>query len=202
MADDDIDVDDLADPGRPGADRTSGNGRGRWIWFLMGTALGVAATLLVPRYLTPYLPPALGGGLVQVSGQVLDKQRESGRLLLTLDSDRGAMLATFRDRISELDLLIGRGDSLELAMAEFRPFVDGPRLRGVKKGDWEGRVPPAPRGAAGTDTPGASGAEDRRPAGGTGPKAGDDTAPGPDDGTPDTLERAPPGDTAPPPSIL
>lgn len=151
MADDDLDfdLDDFPDEGGEGRRRSpAGSGSGGdgrrsrwWIWLLLGVALGVAAALLVPRWVAPHLPPALGGGLVTVEGDVLDKQRESGRLLLTLDSDRGAMLATFRDRISELDLLVGRGDRVTLAMREFRPFVDGPRLVGVQKGDWEGRVP-------------------------------------------------------------
>jgi hypothetical protein len=121
----------------------------------------VAAALLVPRYVTPHLPPALGGGLVTVEGNVLDKQRESGRLLLTLDSERGAMLATFRDRISELDLLVGPGDRVTLAMREFRPFVDGPRLVGVQKGEWEGRVPrPGADAGEAVDTAGAGAARD------------------------------------------
>lgn len=151
MADDDLDfdLDDFPDEGGEGGSRRpAGGGPGSdgrrsrwWVWLLLGVALGVAAALLVPRWVAPHLPPALGGGLVTVEGEVLDKQRESGRLLLTLDSERGAMLATFRDRISELDLLVGRGDRVTLAMREFRPFVDGPRLVGVQKGDWEGRVP-------------------------------------------------------------
>lgn len=154
MADDDLDfdLDDFPEGGGGGGDAargpggpSAGTGEGRrsrwWLWLVLGVALGVAAALLVPRYVTPHLPPSLGGGLVTVQGEVLDKQRESGRLLLTLDSDRGAMLATFRDRISELDLLVGSGDRVTLAMAEFRPFVDDPRLVGVRKGEWQGRVP-------------------------------------------------------------
>lgn len=152
MADDDLDfdLDDFPDEGGDARSRSAAPGRSsggdgggsrRWVWLLLGVALGVAAALLVPRWVTPHLPPALGGGLITVEGDVLDKQRESGRLLLTLDSERGAMLATFRDRISELDLLVGPGDRVTLAMREFRPFVDGPRLVGVQKGDWEGRVP-------------------------------------------------------------
>lgn len=206
MADDDLDLDldDLPEGGRsrgggPGAP-TGGSGQGRrtrWVWLLIGVALGVAAAILVPRYVAPHLPASLGGGLVTVEGEVLEKQRESGRLLLTLDSDRGAMLATFRDRVSELDLLVGSGDTVTLAMAEFRPFVEGPRLVGVKKGAWKGRVPAArddDTAGAGPDTAAPPAGGDARP-GDRGPRTDADTAP-PDGGS-DTVGPTRP-DTVPP----
>lgn len=186
MADDtDFDLDEFPDTGSGGTTSSGGGGdgskggrRGRWIWLLLGVALGVAAALLAPRYVAPHLPPALGGGLVTVQGEVLDKERESGRLLFTLDSERGAMLATFRDRISELDLLVGRGDSVTLAMAEFRPFVDDPNLVGVKKGTWEGRVPASPDDAGpGADADTARATPETEADGDRGPEADADTEP-------------------------
>lgn len=184
MADDDLDLDlddypdrgggSGASPGHGGSGRSGGGGR-RWLWLLVGVALGVAASILVPRYVAPHLPAALGGGLITVDGEVLDKRRESGRLLLTLDSERGAMLATFRERVSELDLLVGRGDSVTLAMREFRPFVDGPRLVGVKKGAWKGRVPEAADTGDGAGVPPRPG-----PATDTSPPAAPDTPTAPD----------------------
>lgn len=199
MADDtDLNLDDLPDSGGSGGGRRSGGSGqrrgGRWIWLLVGVALGVAASLLVPRYVAPHLPAALGGGLVTVDGTVLDKERDGQRLLLTLDSERGAMLATFRERVPEIDLLVGQGDRVTLAMPEFRPFVDGPRLVGVRKGEWRGHVPPTPEaeGAADTvppparDTARSPGPSERRPG-----AAGGDAAP-----TPDTAPEGAPADTA------
>lgn len=194
MADDesDFDLDDYSDAG----DRPGGRGAGGrdgplgrwWVWLLLGVALGVAAALLVPRYVAPHLPPALGGGLETVQGEVLDKQRESGRLLLTLDSDRGAMLATFRDRVSELDLLVGPGDRVTLAMREFSPFVDGPRLLGVRKGEWDGGVP--------ASTPDADEAADTAPPGQDTVPPEEDTVSPEEDTVPPDADTVP-GDTAP-----
>ena len=168
MAKDDFEIPDIPDVdgddgggGRSGGRGGGGGSRGRrgrgWIWFLAGLAVGVAATLLVPRYVGPHLPGVLGGGRVEVEGQVLEKQREEDRLLLTLDSERGAVLATFRERIPELNLLVSKGDRVTLSMNEFRPFVDRPRLVGVKKGAWAGEVPAVEMdGAADTARAGAS----------------------------------------------
>jgi hypothetical protein len=101
--------------------------------FALGVAVGVAGTLEGPRLAGPYLPEAWRGKVESVEGRVLRKQREPDRLLLTLVSDRGAILATFTRRIPELDLLIDPGDRVTLGLPVVRPFVENPVVERVQK---------------------------------------------------------------------
>lgn len=136
MSDDPFDIPDVPDPSdRGGGDDGSGSGsHRRWPWFLAGVALGVAAALLVPRYVTPYLPAPFRAGELRVQGPVLAEQQEEDRLLLTVETEQGAMLATFRQQVSEISLLVDEGDTVTLGVREYRPFVENPTLVGVWKG--------------------------------------------------------------------
>lgn len=156
MSDDPFDIPDVPDPsGRGGGDGGSGaGGHRRWPWFLAGLALGVAAALLVPRYVAPYLPAPFRAGELRVQGPVLAEQREEDRLLLTVETEQGAMLATFRRQVPEISLLVDEGDTVTLGVREYRPFVEDPTLVGV----WKGRRSPgdtleAPADTADADTP-------------------------------------------------
>lgn len=117
-----------------------------FIVFLVGIAVGVTGTLLVPRYLGPYLPAGLGGGREAVEGSVLGKRLEEGRLLLTVDAQQGAVLATFTERVAEIDLLVDVGDTISLGITAYEPFIDDPAFRGVRK------AAQAPAGGRSTDT--------------------------------------------------
>jgi hypothetical protein len=108
--------------------------------FALGVAVGVAGALQGPRLVGPFLPEALRGTLEPVEGRVLRKQREPDRLLLTLLSNRGAILATFTRRVPELDLLIDPGDRVTLGLPVVRPFVENPVVERVQK---EVVAPPA-----------------------------------------------------------
>lgn len=147
MSDDPFDIPDA--PGSSGRSQGaggSGPARGRrWPWLLAGVALGVAATFLVPRYVAPHLPAPFRAGELQVRGVVLAEQQEEDRLLLTVETDQGAVLATFRRQVSEIGLLVDVGDTVTLGIREYRPFVQDPTLMGVYKGR-----PPADAGAADT----------------------------------------------------
>lgn len=112
---------------------TGKKGRGLTV-FLIGVVFGVAATLLVPRYLGPYLPVALRGETATVDGTVTAKERQEERLLLTVSSLNGATLATFERRVAEIDLLVDVGDSVSLALKRVEPFVSDPSIRRVWKG--------------------------------------------------------------------
>lgn len=194
MPDDSYDIPDIPDV--PGDDRGSGGrgggsgggggpsgGRRRWPWLLAGVVLGVAGVLLVPRYAGPYLPDFLGADRVVIRGQVVATERQEERLLLTVDSEQGAILVTYRQRVDEIALLVAEGDSVVLRTREFRPFLEGPELVGVRKGRWGapgaradtggGAPRPPPRDAdtvadtgagAGTATPTDSAAEVDTPA--------------------------------------
>ena len=108
-------------------------GGAAFIAFLIGVAIGVTGTLLVPRYLGSYLPAGLGGGGETLEGPVLGKRQEEGRLLLTVDAQQGAALATFSERVAEIDLLVDVGDTITLGVASYEPFIDDPAFRGVRK---------------------------------------------------------------------
>ena len=102
-----------------------------FIVFLIGIAIGVTGTLLAPRYLSPYLPAGLGGGGETLEG--LGKRQEEGRLLLTVAAVQGAVLATFSERVAEIDLLVDVGDTITLGVTGYEPFIDDPAFRGVRK---------------------------------------------------------------------
>lgn len=150
MSDDPFDIPDVPDP----SDRSRGSGGEgagsprRWPWLLAGVALGVAATLLVPRYVTPHLPAPFRAGELRVQGPVLAEQQGEDRLLLTVGTEQGAMLVTFRQQVTEIALLVDEGDTVTLGVREYRPFVQDPTLVGV----WKAR-PPAGDAAADTASP-------------------------------------------------
>jgi hypothetical protein len=128
------------DAGSGGSGRRSrgggGSGRGRrrrWPWLVSGLVLGVLGTIFVPGLLRPYLPAALRGRATRVEGLVVEKGKEGSRLLLTVDTKQGAMLATFDKKVPEIDLLVARGDSVTLGVQTYRPFVQEPDLLGVRK---------------------------------------------------------------------
>jgi hypothetical protein len=115
--------------------------------FVVGLALGGVAAVLGPRVARPYLPQALQGKVERVEGDVVRKQREPDRLLMTVVTPRGAILATFTRRIPEIDLLVAEGDALTLGLRRFEPFVEDPAILSVTK-----KTPAAgaPAGAART----------------------------------------------------
>lgn len=184
MARDDLDLDALGlsdeDPGSGssgsgtgggGSGRRRGKGRRGLLAFLLGVALGAAVALFAPRFLGPYLPASIAGGGETVEGEVLGKRLEGERLLLTVETPRGAVLATFRDRVAEIDLLVEEGDSVALGLGRYRPFVDDPDVEGVRKaaartgrateGGTRDRSGPTPSGSepAGGEESDPSGAE-------------------------------------------
>ena len=138
---DDLNLDDLGlndpPPKRSGKTKSSGSSKSRRsTFFLVGLVLGVVGTIFVPGLVAPYLPPALRGLSVELEGEVLAKQRENGdadRLLITVGVKEGAVLATFTERVSEIDLLVDKGDRVTLGVREYEPFVEDPALRGVVK---------------------------------------------------------------------
>lgn len=124
----------LGGSGRGGSGGGGGGRRSRWwLWLVAGLVLGVAGTLFLPSLVAPYLPAVLRPDRQEVRGLVLQKSVEDDRLLLTVESERGSMLATFREQVAELDLLVAEGDSITLGLGEYRPFVDDPSVQGVRR---------------------------------------------------------------------
>lgn len=164
----------MAQPGGA-ARRAEAGGKGRsgraLGWLFAGVVIGALGAIFLPELAAPYLPGALRGERVEVAGVVEAKSTEAERLLLTVGSESGAMLATFREGIAEIDLLVSVGDSVLLTVDEYAPFVDDARIsRVMKQHDWTA----AP--ARSSDEPGMAGtpgdAEDAA--------ASDTSAPSPD----------------------
>jgi len=122
----------------------AGKTRGRgFLVFLVGVALGVAGTVFLPDLLAPYLPQSLRGSEEAVAGLVTAKERQDDKLLLTVDSPSGAVLATFSKKVAEISLLVDEGDSVTLAVHLVEPFVNDPTIRQVQKAP-SGSSPPTP----------------------------------------------------------
>lgn len=103
------------------------------VTFLVGLVLGITGTVLGPRLLEPYLPTAIRGDLEGIEGTVMSKQRKGDRLLLTVQTSEGAILATFKKKLTEIDLLVAEGDMLTLARTGYRAFMDDPAIGRVRK---------------------------------------------------------------------
>lgn len=112
-------------------------------WLLAGIVIGVLGAVFLPDLADPYLPDAMRGEQGQVAGVVEAKSTEGDRLLLTVGSEAGATLVTFRRDIAEIDLLVSVGDSVRLAVDEYAPFIDDAEIsRVMKPRDWR-LAPPA-----------------------------------------------------------
>ena len=103
------------------------------VTLLVGVGLGVAGAVLVPPAAAPYLPPALGGRTRVVEGLVVAKQREPNQVLLKVETAQGPVLATFTTMVSQIDLLVDRGDVVALTLPAEATFVNDPRIERVKR---------------------------------------------------------------------
>jgi hypothetical protein len=109
-------------------------------WFAAGLVLGVAAAIAGPRFLGPFLPESLTGRTQILTGPVLAEERDGDRLLLTLETEPGALIASFSQRVSEIAQLVEPGDIVSIAVRDYDPFVEDPDFEGVRKGN--GTRPP------------------------------------------------------------
>lgn len=100
--------------------------------FGAGLVIGVAVTIVAPKLARQYLPSAIMGAQEKLEGVVRAKQLETDRLLLTVPTTQGTILATFSRDVAEIDLLVQQGDSVTLEMREYTPFVNNPRIASVK----------------------------------------------------------------------
>ncbi len=103
------------------------------ITFLVGVGLGLAAPSVAPKYLGAYFPKSMTKSHAGVQGIVVRRQLEGDRLLLTISASEGALLATFKKKITEISLLIDEGDAVTLDVRTYAPFVHDPPIIKVKK---------------------------------------------------------------------
>ncbi len=103
------------------------------ITLLIGIAFGVGITVYAPDLIRKYLPSDMGGSLRNIEGTVVAKEKKDRELLVTINTDEGAMLSTFRKNLDKIDLLVGVNDIVEIKISGYRPFIDDPIIARVKK---------------------------------------------------------------------
>lgn len=154
-------------------------GARRLAWFVAGLLLGVAGTILLPRYAAPYLP--FGGGGEVLTGPVLSEERDGERLLLTIEAAQGAFIASFSRRVSEIALLVEPGDTVTISVDDYDPFIEDPDFEGVRKAHGAPGAEPSGAGGDASPTRGEPGTPDRDSL------AAPDTLAADDAGAPDTV---------------
>jgi hypothetical protein len=103
------------------------------ITLIIGILLGVLGTLLLPKYIRPYLPESLAGKEAVVTGTVLTKQKEKNTLLMTVNTSQGALLSTFTRKVDEVNLLVNEKDQIEFTLEKYTPFIEDPKIMRVVK---------------------------------------------------------------------
>jgi hypothetical protein len=101
--------------------------------LVIGIVLGAIAAVVSPSWWQRLVPDTLfPGGAME--GEVLGKSREEdGRLLLKLQTEGGVLLATFTQKVEEIDLLVDQGDRVTLRSGGYQPFLTDPRVDRVTK---------------------------------------------------------------------
>ena len=88
---------------------------------------------MASRYAMPYLPQFLQETVHPLEGTVTHKQRDQDRLLMTVTTADGTILATFLKQVPEIDLLVEEQDSVTLDVGQYEPFVNDPPILKVTK---------------------------------------------------------------------
>jgi hypothetical protein len=107
----------------------------RMVPFVFGLALGVLCTIFLPKYVRPYLPESVMGKETVVKGTVVAKEKKGNTLLLTVNTSRGALLATFTKKGDEINLLVNEKDDVEFTLERYKPFIDDPNITRVVKAE-------------------------------------------------------------------
>ncbi len=88
---------------------------------------------MTPNFVDPYIPEGIKSKGEVVEGVVVAKQRKQDWLLITINTPQGAILATFKTKVEEIELLVERGDIIGLAHRRYEPFIEDPVIKRVKK---------------------------------------------------------------------
>jgi hypothetical protein len=116
--------------------------------FILGLVLGILASAFLPKYVRPILPQWMAGKENVVRGTVTAKQKQESALLLTVNTSGGVLLATFKEKIDEINLLVNEKDEIEFTLAQYVPFVEEPKIIRVVKEKPTAPEPSPPPGAA------------------------------------------------------
>ncbi len=107
--------------------------KGKLLFFVLGLIVGAVLLVVLKPVLLPRMPEFLRGKAKATQGRVVAKRLQGDRLLLTVDASEGAVLATFTQKVPEIDLLVDDGDLVTLDLPAYEPFADNPTIRAVRK---------------------------------------------------------------------
>ncbi len=100
--------------------------------FILGFLSAVVVDLVAPELLTPYTQKFIPASQIEsVKGTVTKKERDANRLLMTLSTPKGVILATFTQKINEIDLLVAEGFATTIRLRTYSPFVENPVIERV-----------------------------------------------------------------------
>ncbi len=103
--------------------------------FVLGVGIGYGGSRFIPASVSQYLPVGFQPQIQVVKGHVVRKHQDGDRLLLTVSTPQGALLAIFTQQVSEIDLLVEERDEVTLGLAQYAPFIHDPVIKGVMKPD-------------------------------------------------------------------
>lgn len=109
--------------------------KAKLILFLFGALIGFLIAVLFRPVLQPMVAEVLRDEADRTEGRVVGKRLQGERLLLTVDATEGTILATFKDRVEEIDMLVEDGDLVTLGVPRYEPFVEDPPVLAVRKQD-------------------------------------------------------------------
>lgn len=101
--------------------------------FIAGIIAGIMIVFVAPDLIRSYLPETIKGKTITVEGTVVAKQRKQDWILLTISTPQGAILATFKKKVQEIELLVEEGDNVEFVLKRYEPFIDDPPIKRVRK---------------------------------------------------------------------
>ena len=102
--------------------------------LLVGIVAGVLGTIYGPGYARPYFPEWIMGKTTIVKGTVEAKQKKENVLLLTVGTPEGVLLATFKKKVDEINLLVNEKDTIDFTLPKYMPFIEDPGIVRVIKG--------------------------------------------------------------------
>ena len=107
--------------------------KAKFFLFLLGGLLGFLIGVLFRPLIEPVATALLRDEADRTEGRVVGKRLQGKRLLLTVDAAEGTILATFGDRVPEIDMLVAEGDLVTLGVPRYEPFVEDPPILAVRK---------------------------------------------------------------------
>ena len=105
------------------------------IVFIIGIGVGVGLASFAPDFFSPYVTRPVNEKSDVLEGIVKEKLAKEDKLLFTVVSPQGALLATFKKNVSEINLLVEKGDTITLRLRQYEPFIQDPKITRVTKGE-------------------------------------------------------------------